>query len=359
MESEGFQSAESNHQIRKGHRMKSFWLFRTNLRNLEYYHHFKDIFTFVRECHDFYLLQGIWFLENDIFDEVIIWRLKPEGTKMEDIVFEVKGKKFIQRFVDDFSECFKLKRPKFSFFRGGFPEYDELTKKNPKALGHKLYLGAGKRVYPKYGGDYDKILIESEMDINPTLGTFPFYKTANPNIFKPLATGKKYDLCWICNFTQITQKGQEWFIKEVGESDKLKKLKIVHAGNNEKTGRKLCGKYGVKNIEFKGTMGRKALNELLNYSKMGIVTSNKKDGCPRVLTEIMASGIPLLVRNQTRLNGYYKHFGVLEYEKVDHGVQIAMKKYDLLQEGAQKNLEERLGIAEICEMNLSIWNQNI
>ena len=75
--------------------MKSLYIFRTNLKNLEYYHKFKDLEIFKNECHDFYLLMGIFFLENNKFDEVIIWRLSDQN--IPDIIFNVNGKNFIQR----------------------------------------------------------------------------------------------------------------------------------------------------------------------------------------------------------------------------------------------------------------------
>lgn len=335
--------------------MKSFWLFRSNLRPLEYYHEILKLEDFKQHCHDFWLLQGIWFLEKDQFDEVIIWRLKPNNYPMKDIVFNINGKLFIQKFVNNFDEVFKQPKAHTTMFRGGFPEYDEVTKKKPKHFGNKLYVGAGRRIYPQYGGVYDKILVEDESDLNPTMGTYPFYKTANQRIFKPLDREKKYDLCWVCNFKQITQKGQEWFIRTISKDPFLKSLKIVHVGNQPNTGGKLCNQYGVRNIKFIGQVDRPTLNEIINTSKFGIVTSNKKDGCPRIITEIMCAGVPLLIRKQTRLMNYYKHFGVMDFSDSGIEIQIAHTQYDYLQKGAIKNTQSRITIDEVCSRNLMTW----
>ena len=99
--------------------MKDFWLFRTNLRPLEYYHQYKSLENFEKNCHDFYLLMGIWFLKNRMYDNFIVWRLNPKRQKLEDIVFDIDGKKFIQRWVSNFNEVFTYDPPKKSFFRGG------------------------------------------------------------------------------------------------------------------------------------------------------------------------------------------------------------------------------------------------
>lgn len=353
--------------------MKSFWLFRTNLRQLEYYHDYTNLEEFKQNCHDFYLLQGIWFLENDVFDEVVIWRLAPKNTAKEETVFEVNGKQFIQRFVDDFDECFDYPSPAVTFFRGGFPEYGELTKIGFPELGKlarmrsdffglSLYCGTGQRVVPQRGGIYSKILVEDERDLRN--GNIPFYKTANQEIFKPSkfseflnVFGPEIDICWPCNFSQLDYKGQEYFIKAVSQSDYLRGLKILHVGNMPEVGKKLCKRYNVSNIEFAGHVSRPGLNSLLNYSNLGLVTSDLNDGSPRVITEIMASGTPLLLRDKTRaLNYYRKNIFVTPHSDstlVDT-VRWAIENHEELTKAAVIN-REQLSMDAICKLNLVQW----
>ncbi len=338
--------------------MRSFWLFRTNLKLLEYYHQYKDLKTFEENCHDFYLLQALWFLENDYFDEVIIWRLSKKSP--EDIVFDVNGKRFIQRWVRNFSETFEYPSPEISFWRGGFLEYDAVTKINPKHFGFKLYLGAGRRIIPQWRGKYNAILMEDERDFKKVLRCKPFYKTASPRIFKPASFSELiYDICWPCNFRQITQKGQDFFIKTIGQSKELKQLKIVHCGNASKVGRNLCAKYGVKNIEFMGDLNRPKLNEVLNQSKFGIVLSNKADGCPRVSTEILMSGTPLLIRDITRLLKYYKGRGTVVFKdenivnKIIYAIEDSKEHYF----DVKSAIRDELSFASICQKNIDLWKK--
>jgi len=332
-------------------------LFRSNLRPLEYYHQYKDLDSFISGCHDFYLKQGIWFLENDKFDEVSVLRLTPKGQKDFEIEFDVSGKKFRQIFISNFNKCLNHPKPDITFFRGGFEEYCQLVKAHPKFFGLKLYLGASKRIYPAYGGKYDKILVESEIDLTHP-NCFPFYKTANPNTFYPRDLEKIYDICWPCNFTQIRHKGQEYFISQVSKSKVLRKLSIIHFGNKPNVGENLAKKYKVNNIKFKGLVDRTTLNTYLNRSKFGLVTSNKIDGCPRISTEIMCSGTPLLIREETRLFPYYKEFGVFQFNEnsVEMGFEIANSNYGHLCLGALKNVQEKLTYESICKKNLEIWN---
>ena len=339
--------------------MKSLWIFRSNIRKLEYYHQYRFLQEFKERCHDFYLLQGIFYLEFEFVDEVIIWRLQPK-KKVKDIVLSIYGKKFIQKFVDNFSECLKFPKPFITLWRGGFSEYDKLTRKNHKFFGPRsLYLGAGRRLFPQRGGKYDVVLLEAERDFNKSFKCLPFYKTANLEIFKPISSKKEYDVCWICNFSQIHHKGQEFFISSVSKSKFLKSLKIVHVGNKPKAGKKLCKKYNVGNIEFKGLLSRATLNVILNQSRIGIVTSNEVDGCPRVSTEILMSETPLLVRDKTRLLSYYKKNGVVEFnsKNVSEKIKTVLSNYGDYYVEIQAWIKNGLSLNNICRMNWKLWNK--
>ena len=334
--------------------MRRFYLFRTNLSTLETYHSITNLETFKKECWDFYLLMGLNFLENNYFDEVIIWRLF--DTDKKDIVFDINGKKFIQKWVKDFRDVFKYSPCDVSFFRGGFPEYCQITNSNEKFFGLKLYLSAGKRLRPQYGGIYDKILIEDEKDGSDN-NCIPFYKTTNPNIFKPLNLKKDYDLCIISNFTQLKYKGTDIIISQIPRFPFYQNLKICHVGNNPEVGKTLCKKYEVKNIDFLGKKTRFEVNEILNRSKFGIVASNREDGCPRVITETLCSGTPLFLKTETRLLNYYKTYGIVPFDNQGNlyrAMTIGYDNYNKIKESLQKNLD-RLSINKICKMNIDLW----
>ena len=335
--------------------MGSFWLFRSDLRQLESYHQYKYLNEFKLNCHDFYLLMSLFFLENKDFDEVIIWRLQPK-QKVDDIIFDINGRKFIQKFVDTFKESYLYDEPDISFFRGGFKSYCEITKENPKHFGLKLYLGAGRRVTPQYGGKYDRILVESEKDIVEYLKCIPFYKTSNNNIFFPSDLEKEYDLCFVSNFEQVKFKGQEFFIKEVSKSDYLRSIKILHIGNQPNVGINLSRKYRVDNISYMGTKSRQEINTFLNKSRFGVVCSDDSDGCPRVITEILMTGTPLIIRDKTRLLNFYKEKGVCVFSDNDleNKVRHSMGSYNTLKQEVMENINN-ITIDKICNMNLKLW----
>ena len=340
--------------------MKTFWLFRSNIKNLEYYHQYTDLDKFEKNCHDFYMLLPIWLLRNNYFDEVIIWRLSKQPKK--DIKFIVNGKSYIQRWVRNLKETFNYPFPEMSLFRGGFKEYDDVTRIYPRKFGTKLYLGTGKRIYPQWNGNYTVYLQEDEKDFSPNRKCLPFYKTASPHIFNfpsQIIFDIQWDLCWPCNFTQITQKGQEFFIRTIGNSDYLKSLAIIHCGNKPEMGKRLCKKYGVNNIEFLGSLERKDLSRVLNQSKFGVCMSNRVDGCPRITTEILMTETPLIIRDKTRLLPYYKQKGVVEVsdQKIVGKIKQAMRAYPKLRSEVAITVRNELSFDNICKKNIELWQK--
>ena len=337
--------------------MRIFWLFRSNLKHLEYYHKYNNLEEFEKNCHDFYMLFPIWLLRNDYFDTVIVWRLTK--GKVKNIDFNVDGKLYSQRWVRNFADVFKYPQPKVSFFRGGFKEYDIVTKQNPKHFGLKLYLATGRRVKPQWGGAYNYLLQEDKRDmVYSDHKSLPFYKTASSEVFFPYPTENvMFDICWPCNFRQIRYKGQEWFIKKISENKDLQKLKIVCCGNQPKVGKNLCNKYGVENIIFKGEVDRPQLNHILNHSKFGLCLSNLQDGCPRVITEVLKSGTPLILRNLTRALPYYKGKGVVmvNEKNISGMIRGAVRDYKKYKEEALKLSEDELSMDKIMQKNIKEW----
>jgi len=338
--------------------MKRFWLFRSNLKALEYYHDFKDLKTFVKHCHDYYLLLPLWALQEGHFDEITIWRLSDK--KIDPIVFDVNGKKYIQRWCKNFKETLNYPDPDISFWRGGFKEYDVVTKANPKRFGYKIYLGAGQRINAQWGGKYDLILMEDDNDIKKAPGTYPFYKTASPFVFFPFKNSyvsPTWDICWPCNFTQIKYKGQEEFIRTIALNANLQKLRIAHCGNKPNVGQKLCEKYGVKNISFKGHLDKLSLNNILNFSKFGLNLSNRIDGCPRVSTEILMSETPLIIHKDTRLLSYYKQRGVVQVsdKNIAKKIMMAMNEYDKYKKEVMQAINNELSFDQTNQKNIDLW----
>lgn len=336
--------------------MKRFYAFRSNITALEYYHKYKTLEEFEKKCHDFYLLFPIWLLKNNYFDEVIIWRLTKKPRK--DIVFNIDSKKFIQRWVSSFLETIKYPTPTVSLFRGGFREYDQLIQKNK--MGISLYLGTGKRVYPQFGGKYDVYLQEDLNDFRKGFNNLPFYKTASPYIFNSIEYDKakiKWDICWPANGSQWRYKGQEKFVDMISKSKFLQKLKIIQCGNQPEKLRKICKARGIKNIDFLGIINREDLSDLLNRSRFGLCMSNRQDGCPRIITEILSTKTPLILSEETRLLSEYKEKGVIVINKKNNTEKISrgFKNYNYLKNEISFAIDNDLSFEQICKKNIDLW----
>ena len=337
---------------------KIFWLFRSNLPQLEPYHEYiNDKERFIEECYDFYLLMSLSFLQQDFFDKVVIWRIKPKlnNNINKEYSYNIGEKQFVQKFVTSFDEClFEKERPQISLFRGGFPEYDSALRKNKNAFGKSVYLGAGKRTIPN-NNLYDLVLFEDDRErYYKNFRTGLFYKTSNSNFFYPICNEDMYDILWICNFSQITQKGQEFFFSLISRSNILKSLRIFHIGNLEFRGRSLATKYKVTNVKFFGYKKRKEINKLLSFTKLAIVTSNQNDGSPRVISEILCSGTPLLIRNITRCPSKYKQLpGVFEYTEktIEEQLRYVLTNYKKLRQQMAKLNRNELSIDNISRLN--------
>ena len=349
--------------------MKTLYLFRSNLKSLEYYHQYKTLEEFEKNCHDFYLLMPLEFLKMGVVDKVYIWRLSDK--KRDDIVFKVKNEKgykgfFIQKFsTNNFLDSINSnEKPDVSIFRGGFREYDNLININKSYFGTSFYLGASRRFHPNFGGIYDYILYESESDLyenkNDKYQYKKFYKTASPKIFYPIEKNKiKYDIIWPWKYTSDFRKGEKFLLNVISKHDGLKQLRFYHCGNEPEKAKKLFRQYGINNIICDNNVPYLGMCDVLNSGFCGLITSDKEDGCPRLSTEILSCGTPLIIRDKTRILDYYKGDGFLQYYDMDsmyNKIIYAIKNYNIIRANIINRLKTDLSIRKICEMNLKEWN---
>lgn len=338
--------------------MKRFYLIRSNITDLEYYHKYKTLEEFENNCHDFYLLFPLWLIKNNYIDEVIIFRLTNKSRP--NIEFDINGKKFKQVWVHNFIEIGKYPQPIISLWRGGFKEYDEVVKKIK--VGFSMYLGTGKRVYPQFGGNYNIYLQEDLKDYNENYNNLPFYKISAPKVFhKRSEDCYSWDICWPCNNTQWKYKGQTEFIEILSKSKLLKKLRIIHCGNQPDKLKKLCEKNNITNIDFLGHIDRMDLSDILKKSRFGLCMSNREDGCPRVVTEILGTGTPLIISEKTRLLPFYKEGGVIEINSNNAEKQILhnIKNYKTIKNILYNRINTDLNFNSICKKNIDLWRKEL
>jgi len=200
---------------------------------------------------------------------------------------------FVERWIPNFRNYNSSFVPDVIFCRGGFPQYHHILNKFPKA--YKIYYGAGKRYIPPIEyRKYDLILQDSPAQLAKcrkvckSTPSILFIKPASDNLFYPLDVKKKYDVCFPANGSQARLKGH-FFVFSTAPKD----LKILNLGNRSDV-------FIPNNITSKRVI-KSQMNKHMQQCKIGIVTcEGKVDSCPRVIPEMLAAGLPILVLDSTR-----------------------------------------------------------
>jgi len=214
-----------------------------------------------------------------------------------DVTILYWGGTWFHKYTDNLKEIWipKLEdyndKPDLIFARGGFPEYDCILNKYPKAK--SIYYGAGVRTIPPKDSHYNLIIVDDLGDVSrgtkkhPKSKVWPWFKPAADNIFKPLETVKLYDVCFPANGTQLF-KGFKYVY-----STAPKDLSILNLGYSQK---KFKAPENVKSMR----VTRKEMPEWYNKCKVGIVCTSDYDSHPRVISEMLACGLPVVALDRVR-----------------------------------------------------------
>lgn len=201
---------------------------------------------------------------------------------------------FTERWVPDFVTYKNSFVPDIIFCRGGFKEYHSVLHKYPNAI--KIYYGAGRRFLPQPGFyNYDIILQDSQEQLEECKKLFPnalttlFIKPAADNLFYPMPdVQKEFDVCFPANGSQHF-KGHE-FIYSTVPCD----IKLLNLGNNPKG-------YKYSDNVTSVRVLRKQMCHNIARCKTGVVAVNSDiDSCPRVIPELLACGLPIVVLNTVK-----------------------------------------------------------
>jgi len=226
----------------------------------------------------------------------------------------------IERWIISFKTYDSGFVPDVIFCRGGFKEYHNVLKKFPKAI--KIYYGAGRRFLPQPGfSDYNIILQDSLEQLKKCRKIFPnipstlFIKPAPDNLFYPMPQVKKeYDICFPANAAQAF-KGHQFVYKTVP-----KNIKLLNLGNKS-------DRFKHPNNVTSYRVLRTEMPKHIAKCKVGIVAVESKiDSCPRVIPEMLACGLPIVVLNRVRFwqSKYIK--SVVDSSSQDSTGELATKE---------------------------------
>ncbi len=242
------------------------------------------VFDRIEDCDDVWTQLFFSLLNSDDHGELWYWN----GNRTKRFTHN-----FVERWLPTFQKHIIDFVPDVIFCRGGFQEYHDVLKRFPKAI--KVYYGAGRRFLPQPGfHDYDIILQDSPEQVEICKAEFPkalttlFIKPAPDNIMYPVEADKEYDVCFPANAGQ-TFKGHKFIYKTVP-----KDIKLLNLGNNPR-------RYDHPNNVTSYRVLRPEIAKHYAKCKMGIVAvSSKIDSCPRVIPEMLACGLPIVVLDGVR-----------------------------------------------------------
>jgi glycosyltransferase involved in cell wall biosynthesis len=221
---------------------------------------------------------------NDIY-ELMAERLGDEGCE---IVYW--GGKYEKRYTEKcrvkWVKNLKKYRPPFEpdvvWVRGGFQECYSFIKKFKKAF--ILYYGAGKRYCPKQGR-INLVLADSEQQAKRIrkkgYKAALWWKPAPPQ-FRPMNIEKKYDVCYVAAIPEDERKNCKWVYKTCP-----KQFKVLQLGYKPKK-MKVPKNFTVKRIS------RDSMPKALNKCRVLIAPYTEDDSAPRVISEAMACGVPVV-----------------------------------------------------------------
>lgn len=196
---------------------------------------------------------------------------------------------FIERFKPHFFDRKHDFDPDVIFCRGGFPEYDQVLSRFPKAF--KIYYGAGCRYLPKYKfKNYNLILVDSEKQLSHARSQYRhidsdlLIKPAAESVLKPKEKKYKYDILFSVNAHK--RKGLDFFLNNLPPD-----LKSVVIGS---VPQKISKQF--PHIDFTNQrLPRKDLPKFYSQSKVSICCSTSDDSCPRVIPESLCLDTPIAV----------------------------------------------------------------
>jgi hypothetical protein len=243
------------------------------------------VFNTIEEVDDMWTQLFVAMLGDKDMGELWYWGGNRE--KKFTLIFTERWVPFFATYSSDFI-------PDVIFCRGGFMEYHTVLNKFPNAI--KIYYGAGRRFLPQPGfHDYDIILQDSIEQVEICKKYFPkalvtlFIKPAPDNLFYPMIeVEKEYDICFPANGAQDF-KGHSMVYTTVPQQ-----FKLLNLGNNPRD-----FKY-PSNVTSYRTLKAEVPKHIAKC-KIGIVAVRAEiDSCPRVIPEMLACGLPIVVLDRVR-----------------------------------------------------------
>jgi len=234
------------------------------------------------------------------------------------------------------------------FARGGYDQYHKIIRDIPEAA--VVYYGAGKRWLPTDGIQYDVVLTDSPLQAerakmrHPTSIVRVFHKPAAP-IYKPVACEKIFDVVFVCRNPRPF-KGAEWLAKRLPMD-----AKVLRIGPRDEWFSRADREEWL-DVSWTGPLEPQYIPAWACQAHFGVVCDDgERDSGPRILPELLAMDIPVLLRDTVRCE-HAAHI-TLQTGEIVNDVSLA----DALQDGlahygyveALRHYEQNLSLPKAAE----------
>ena len=195
--------------------------------------------------------------------------------------------------------------PDVIFGRGGYPEYIPLLQAWPSAV--RIYYGAGQRWMPGAacdGARYDLILVDTPLQRDQVRERYP---EARVEVFhKPAAAcfesaahpapARTHDVVFICN-RAVEAKGCKWLAERLPAGTSVIRIGPPDPWFAE------AARSGRLEVRFTGPLTRRDIPAAARRARVGVVCDDGlHDSGPRVLAELLAMDLPVLIRGCVRVD---------------------------------------------------------
>jgi len=255
----------------------------------------------VETSSDYWTVFASKLLEKGWYDEAEIWYQEDEDHRPIDSFIHSTG--LVERYLLKGYKDKLVTDVDILFVRGYMKEYQTVIDQLSNAF--TVYYPSGPYYCPSFVPNLS--FVEDPRHI----GTVKLKTGSNVELFKKSCVSKyfstnhyenkkQWDIAFVCCAPIAERKRLSLLFKT------LRKLPDVSAIVIGLTDNKLIEEAKGLNITWKGWTPRKEMGLVLSKCKIGLVLSTaKKDGCPRVIMEYLASGLPIVVSDETCCSSIY------------------------------------------------------
>lgn len=263
-----------------------------------------DYYEDVSTSSDYWTVWANELLTRGWYDEVEIWYQEDKEHKAGVFKHSTGLKEVF--WLDRFGFVNDSMSPDILFVRGDMPDYAFVL----QALDcFKVYYPSGPYYCPNPKYDWGLCFVEDLRHIEKVRERIG----APVELFKKSCVGKyfrhrskkKYDICFVC-CAPIAERKRLMFFHHIIDTLKIKGHDVSALVIGLRDPDLIESHFRGLDVRFTGWIPRTKIGKIMAQCKIGLVLSDmERDGCPRVIQEFLAVGLPVVVSDKTCCSSIY------------------------------------------------------